>query len=272
MISSKRSEISIIIPVFNEIRTIDAILRRVLEVADSHCLDSEIIVVDDGSSDGTRELLPSICHDERIKLLFHPENRGKGAAIRTALGSATRELVVIQDADLEYDPEQIDKLIEAMKNKNADVVYGSRVLGAKEHLTVQRKNIYALGVFVLNLAVRCLYGLRLTDEATCYKLFRREDLNRMNLACERFEFCPEVTAKAARLGLVLVEVPITYHPRSIREGKKIGLKDAVIAFKTLWKFRKWLPDTTTNPKMSNCGTEAPQDESKSDLICDKCAK
>ncbi|QDU38342.1 Undecaprenyl-phosphate mannosyltransferase [Maioricimonas rarisocia] len=233
--------ISIIMPVYNELTTIDEVVTRVRQVADDCGWDWELLIVDDGSSDGTAERIKQLADLPGVRVLMHPANRGKGAAIRTALEVADRELTVIQDADLEYDPQQIDALIRAMDSRQVDVVYGSRVLGAKTGIATSRRNIYSAGVSVLNLAVRLLYGWRVTDEATCYKLFRTADLRRMQLTCEGFEFCPEVTAKAARLGLSIVEIPISYYPRSTDEGKKIRFKDAVCAIQTLWKFRRWQP-------------------------------
>ncbi|MEW4529600.1 glycosyltransferase family 2 protein [Maioricimonas sp. JC845] len=233
--------LSIIMPVYNEVATIDEVVARVRQVADDCRWDWELLIVDDGSSDGTADRIRPFADLPGVRVLTHPANRGKGAAIRTALEVASRELTVIQDADLEYDPRQIDELVRAMDRGKVDVVYGSRVLGARAGIAESRWNIFALGVNVLNLAVRLLYGWRVTDEATCYKLFRTADLHRMQLTCEGFEFCPEVTAKAARLGLSMVEIPISYHPRSTEEGKKIRFRDAVCAIQTLWKFRRWQP-------------------------------
>jgi len=176
--------------------------------------------------------------------LRHRENLGKGAAIRTGLAIAVNELTIIQDADLEYDSGDIPGLVTAFPENNADAVLGSKVLGVRAGRADRRRNVYAIGVAVLNLAVRGLYGPRVTDEATCYKLFRTRDLLRMRLTCERFEFCPEVIAKAVRLGLRIVEVPIGYSPRSTAEGKKIGIADAWTALLVLWRFRRWTPKPT----------------------------
>lgn len=234
-------EISIIMPVFNEVDTVLEVVNRVQEVASRYGWNWELLIVNDGSTDGTFERLNDLVSHARIRIFHHERNRGKGAAIRTALAAAQKEFSVIQDADLEYDPEQIAAMLEARFARQVDVVYGSRVLGAQKGMTESRMNVYALGVWVLNVAVHLLYGLRVTDEATCYKLFRTADLRRMDLTCEGFEFCPEVTAKAARLGLSILEIPIRYQPRSIREGKKIRWRDAIIALKTLWRFRSWTP-------------------------------
>lgn len=240
---SAAAGISIIMPVFNEFKTIDEVVEKLHDVANNCAWDWELLIVNDGSTDGTAERLQHFCNLDRVRVITHDTNRGKGAAIRTALGLASRDLTVIQDADLEYNPRQIDELISEMHRQQADVVYGSRILGAKAGLAESRRNIYAVGVSVLNFAVRILYGLRVTDEATCYKLFRTDDLRRMELTCQGFEFCPEVTAKAARLGLSIIEIPISYRPRSTSEGKKIRFRDAVCAIQTLWRFRRWTSGT-----------------------------
>lgn len=237
----QRPGLSIIVPVYNEHRTIEELVLRVLFTAELAGWDAELIVVDDGSTDGTAEVLHRLADAREFRLLSHPDNLGKGAAIRTGLAIASKEFTIIQDADLEYDPEDISSLLQAMARDDVDVVLGSRVLGAQVGLADPRRNVYALGVVILNVAVRRLYGIRVTDEATCYKLLRTDDLRRMELSCVRFEFCPEVIAKAARMGLRLVEVPIGYSPRSTVDGKKIRLSDALTALRTLWRFRRWTP-------------------------------
>jgi dolichol-phosphate mannosyltransferase len=233
--------ISIILPAYNEVSTIEQVIARVQDVASCYRWNWELVIVDDGSTDGTRERLDKLTGQQSTRVLFHDTNQGKGAAIRTALAVVNYELTMIQDADLEYDPSEIAALIEARSLMQVDVVYGSRVMGAETGLTEKRANVYAAGVWVLNVFIRVLYGLKVTDEATCYKLFRTADLRRMELECEGFEFCPEVTAKVARLGLSLIEIPISYKPRSSEEGKKIRLRDAFIAIQTLWRFRRWTP-------------------------------
>jgi dolichol-phosphate mannosyltransferase len=235
------ASISIIIPVFNEGATIGQVVKHVERVASKRRWDWQLLIVDDGSTDETPARLAEYAQHERIRLYRHDANRGKGSAIRTALAEVGRELTVIQDADLEYDPEQISALIQARAQTGAAVVYGSRVLGAASGITNPRWNVYAAGVLMVNIAVWLIYGRRITDEATCYKLFRTADLRRMELSCVGFEFCPEVTAKSARLGLSILEIPIRYRPRSVRDGKKVRFRDAVVALKTLWRFRQWTP-------------------------------
>ena len=197
--------LSVIVPVFNEAATIAELLRRVLAAP----YRKQVIVVDDGSSDGTTEVLEAWEGHPEVELLAHGRNRGKGAAIRTALENARGRFTIIQDADLEYDPQDYPDLIEPLLSGDAHVVYGSRSLNRK-WAHGHRWNLFGLGVRVLNICLRLLYGVRLTDEATCYKAFPTTALKAMGLECERFEFCPEVTAKACRLGLKILEVPIHY--------------------------------------------------------------
>ena len=214
-------------PVFNEEKTAAEMIRRVRELP----LDVELIVVDDGSTDSTPRVLAGTPGIDR--LLVHEHNRGKGAAIRTGLAHATGDVVVVQDADLEYDPKDFIPMLEALEKGPAKVIYGSRILGRNP---MSRPSFY-LGGRLLSLLTNLLYGTRITDEPTCYKMFRREVLERIDLRCEGFEFCPEVTAKIARLGYEIAEVPIRYRPRAIREGKKIRWRDGWIAIRTLVKLR-----------------------------------
>jgi len=216
-------------PVYNEAKTVAEIVRRVRAVP----LDLELIVVDDGSTDGTRELLPGIAGIDH--LLVHERNCGKGAAIRTALSAATGDVVVVQDADLEYDPNDFVAMLDLIEVGGATVVYGSRILGNNpmSHLS------FYLGGRLLSWIANRLYGLSITDEPTCYKMMRREVLAGLDLVCEGFEFCPEVTAKLARRGHRIVEVPIRYTPRRLAEGKKIRARDGWIAMRTLWRYRRW---------------------------------
>jgi glycosyltransferase involved in cell wall biosynthesis len=219
--------LSVLMPVYNERATIEEIVRRVRAVP----LDLELVVVDDGSTDGSTAILRSIPGIDR--LLVHDRNRGKGAALRTALAAATGDVVVVQDADLEYDPRDFVAMFARMAD--APVVYGSRILGNNpmSHLR------FYLGGRLLSWLANRLYGLAITDEPTCYKMMRRDVLASLDLACERFEFCPEVTAKLARRGHAIVEIPIRYEPRKLAEGKKIRARDGWIAIRTLWRYRRW---------------------------------
>jgi dolichol-phosphate mannosyltransferase len=228
--------LTVIVPVYNEEATIDTLLRRVCEAP----YQKQVIVVDDGSHDGTGGVLRGWEGYPDLLILRHPTNRGKGAAIRTALERARGRFTLVQDADLEYDPNEYARLLAPLITGRAEVVYGSRYLDdqapARPPWTLNR-----IGVVALNLWLRLLYGVRLTDEATCYKVFPTEVLRRMDLACEGFEFCPEVTAKAVRLGLRIHELPISYRPRGVKEGKKIRWKDGVRAATALWRYRNWAP-------------------------------
>jgi len=220
-------KLSVIIPLYNEKSTITEILNRVLEVP----VDKEIIIVDDGSTDGTAEILKAIS-EESIRVIFHERNLGKGCAIRTALQHARGTLIIIQDGDLEYDPMDYLDLIDAM-NEDVGAVYGARNLSDNNtcHLG------FRLGVALLSRLSNFLYGLNITDEATCYKLFRSEILKSVNLNCVGFEFCPEITAKLAKKGIKIKEIPISYYPRSFREGKKIRWIDGLTAAWILLRYR-----------------------------------
>lgn len=226
--------LTVIVPVYNEAKTIDTLLTR---VRDAPYPDKQVIVVDDGSTDGTEELLRKWQNEPGFVVLRHPANRGKGAAIRTALPHIRRDIVIIQDADLEYDPGDYPKLVEVIRSGRTDVVYGSRYLGRRKE---SRWSIFRLGVVAVNSMVWLLYGRHLTDEATCYKALRTELLRRLNLQSERFEFCAEVTAKLCRLRVPILEVPISYAPRRWDEGKKIGLWDFWQTILTLlrWRFAR----------------------------------
>jgi glycosyltransferase involved in cell wall biosynthesis len=180
----------------------------------------------------------------RVEFLRHPYNRGKGAAIRTALDHARGRFVIIQDADLEYDPQDYPCLIEPLLRGQAEVVYGSRYL-QRDKAGRRPMRLFRFGVSLLNLCVRLIYGVRLTDEATCYKAFPTSLLRRLDLQCQRFEFCPEVTAKICRLGWKILEVPIHYDPRTVQAGKKIRWPDGWEALATLWKWRRWKSRTDT---------------------------
>lgn len=219
---------TIIVPALNEEATIAEVVDRLLSLP----LDTQIIVVNDGSKDRTGPILDK--YGERIVVLTNPEPGGKGAAIRQALPHATGKAVVIQDADLEYEPEQIPLLVEPILSGKAGVVYGNRFAnGFPEGMALPNRIVNKL----LAWAVRLLFFKKISDEATCYKAFRRDLLERMHLTCHRFEFCPEATAKSIRMGERIIEVPIAYKPRSKAAGKKIRWTDAPEAFWTLLRHR-----------------------------------
>lgn len=231
--------LSVIVPAYNEERTLDELLRQVVGGPYAYP-EKEVIVVDDGSTDRTPDVLRYWAGQPGVRIVRHERNRGKGAAVRTGLAEARGELTLIQDADLEYDPADYPQLIETLRKGKATVVYGSRYLQPDRGLPWSS---FRLGVCFLNGLVRWLYGQRLTDEATCYKALRTQLLRDLNLQAERFELCPEITAKVSRLGYQIVEVPISYRPRSTIEGKKIRLRDGWSALLTLlrWRFSAFQP-------------------------------
>jgi dolichol-phosphate mannosyltransferase len=222
-------KLSVIIPSYNEEKTLPIILQKVLSVSVVH----EVIVVDDGSTDLTSHILDPFRNKEGIKIIHCRDNFGKGAAVRLALSEVTGDLVMIQDADLEYDPQDYLKLITCHEATGCPVVYGSRRINGGTPSLIR----FHLARKLLSLLANLLYGQRLTDEPTCYKLFETDLLKSIPLTCKGFEFCPEVTAKIARRGIRIEEVPIRYDPRSVREGKKIGWRDGVVAMWTLIKYR-----------------------------------
>lgn len=224
--------LSVIIPVFNEESTIDEVIRRVRSVGLGDT-ELEIIVVDDKSTDGTPAKLAKYHDEPCITVVRHDVNRGKGAAIRTGLGEVTGDLTIIQDADLEYDPNDYPRLIEPISNGWADVVYGSRFKGSAEGMAPAN----LLANKILAYVATILFGKKITDEATCYKMFRSDVLRSFDLKCERFEFCPEVTAKTLKRGYRLVEVPISYRGRTVASGKKIKARDGLEAIWTLLRYR-----------------------------------
>jgi glycosyltransferase involved in cell wall biosynthesis len=198
----------------------------------------EVVVVDDGSTDGTRDILRTEVEGRyaNVRVLYHPENRGKGAAIITAIGAATGDFVVVQDADLEYDPRELALLVRPMLEGTADVVYGSRFRGKRRPDGMKLANLLANRM--LTVATNVLFpGARITDEATCYKMFRRDVLRGLPLRAQRFDFCPEVTAKVLKRGHRIHEVPIRYQARSVVQGKKIRWTDGVSALWALIKYR-----------------------------------
>lgn len=226
-------KLSIIIPCYNEK---DNILQIVQKVAASPVEEKEIIVVDDCSRDGTREILESRVKPLVSQIIYHERNAGKGAALRTGFKAATGTVVIVQDADMEYDPGEYPLVVGPIFEGRADVVYGSRFANTKKYEKAYRANIYA-NAFLTWLSNR-FTGLHITDMETCYKAFRREVIQSVDLKEERFGFEPEVTAKVAKGGYRVMEVPISYYPRSFEEGKKIGWKDGIRAIYCIWKYRK----------------------------------
>jgi glycosyltransferase involved in cell wall biosynthesis len=221
----------VVIPVYNEVGTIKEIVSRVQAVD----LEKEIIIVDDGSTDGTPELLQEITlSHENVRVLYHDLNQGKGAALRTGFEGATGDIVIIQDADLEYDPREYPVLLEPILDGRADVVYGSRFLGGPHRVLFFW---HYLGNRFLTLLSNALTNVNLSDMETCYKVFRREVLSDIQLKSNRFGFEPEFTAKIARKGFRIYETPISYSGRTYAEGKKIGWKDGVKAIVAIVWFR-----------------------------------
>ncbi len=225
-------KVSIIIPVYNEKDTIKELLGKV-EFAKFSGLEKEIIIVDDCSNDGTTDVLRELRKD--YKILFHEKNQGKGAAIRTAVKEATGDFVVIQDADLEYLPDDYDKLLPLLINDEADVVYGSRFKKQENSKNFILKNKIANKF--LTLLTNILYGATITDMETCYKAFKRELIQSITIKSNRFDFEPEITAKIMKKKIRLKEVPISYFGRGHEQGKKINWKDGIHAILTLVKYR-----------------------------------
>jgi glycosyltransferase involved in cell wall biosynthesis len=223
-------KITVIIPTYNEVKTIHEIIRRV-KATD---LIDEILVIDDGSKDGTREVLSEIQESEGVRVILHERNQGKGAAVRTGIQNATNEVMIIQDADLEYDPRDYPALFKPLNEGIADVVYGSRFLGGARR-PILFWNMVANKI--LTLTTNILYNNILTDMETGYKLFKREVVQDMPLHSRGFDFEPEFTAKVLKRNVRIFEVPITFNPREYCEGKKIRMSDAFVAMWTLLKYR-----------------------------------
>jgi glycosyltransferase involved in cell wall biosynthesis len=227
------SRLSIVIPVFNEVGTLSAILRAV-ESALLPDIEKEIVVVDDFSTDGTRELLGREADAGRIRAIYHDRNRGKGASLRTGFLEVTGDVVIVQDADLEYDPREYPRLLKPILEGKADVVYGSRFLGGEEKRVLFFWHY--MGNRFLTTVSNMLTNLNLTDMETCYKVFRREVLDRIRIEEDRFGFEPEITAKIAKLRCRIYEVGISYYGRTYAEGKKITWKDGVSTLRCILKY------------------------------------
>jgi glycosyltransferase involved in cell wall biosynthesis len=222
--------LSVVIPVYNEVDHIGEILRRV----QSTNLPKEIIIVDDGSRDGTRDALQKLDGQDAVRVILHERNQGKGAAVMTGLRAAQGDVLLIQDADLEYDPRDYPTLLRPIEEGLADVVYGSRFLGAPHRVTMFW---HMIANKMLTLMTNILYNTILTDMETGYKVFRREVIQGLNIRARRFDFEPEFTAKILKRNHRIFEVPISFNPRDYSQGKKIKLKDAFEAVWTLLKYR-----------------------------------
>ena len=223
-------KISVVMPVYNELKTIDKIASRVLD----NVYDAELIIVDDFSTDGTREKLKTIAQDARVKVFFHEKNQGKGAALRTGFQHVTGEVVIVQDADLEYDPREYKHLLEPILDGRADVVYGSRFLGGPHRVLYFW---HYVGNQALTLLSNMMSNLNLTDMETCYKVFRSEVLKKISFRSNRFGFEPEFTMKVAKNHFRIYEISISYSGRSYAEGKKVNWKDGVKAIFSILYFR-----------------------------------
>ena len=225
--------VSIIVPIYNELHNVDELMRRVLAAPLPEGWAKEIIVVDDGSIDGTVQMLEKYAASGEIKLHKSILNFGKGTALRVGFRYASGEIILVQDGDLEYDPREWVRVLEPIVSGKADVVYGSRFMGSVEGMDF----LHHAANKILTVAANVLFHARITDEATAYKAFRKSLLDSLDLRAKRFEFCPEVTAKICRKGVRILEVPITYNARTVGEGKKIRWLDGVHALWTLIKCR-----------------------------------
>ncbi|MDH3346542.1 MAG: glycosyltransferase family 2 protein [Desulfobulbaceae bacterium] len=231
MNQSSIKKLSIVIPVYNEINSLEKVLRMVRAV--TLPMEKEIIIVDDCSTDGTRELMKNMFASDLLTV-FHPVNQGKGAALRTGFAKASGEIVLIQDADLEYDPTEYPKLLAPILEGKADVVYGSRFVGSKAHRVLYFWHM--VGNRFLTLISNMLTNLNLTDMETCYKVFRLEVVQAITIEENRFGFEPEITAKVAKTRCRIYEVGISYSGRTYREGKKIGWRDGISALRCILKY------------------------------------
>ncbi|WP_414548185.1 glycosyltransferase family 2 protein [Anabaena sp. CCY 0017] len=224
-------KLSVVIPCYNELGTIDQVIRSVKA---SPIKNLEIIIVDDCSTDGTRELLQSKLELEVDQVIYHKKNQGKGAALRTGFAAATGDIVIVQDADLEYDPQEYPLVIEPILSHRADVVFGSRFQGGRPHRVVYYW--HRVGNGFLTMLSNMFTNINLTDMETCYKAFRREIIQSIRIRENRFGFEPEITAKVAKMECRIYEVGISYYGRTYKEGKKIGWKDGFRAIYCIFKY------------------------------------
>jgi glycosyltransferase involved in cell wall biosynthesis len=229
---ARHQKLSVIVPVFNERNTVGEIVRRMRAVELPDDLELEIVIVDDGSSDGTRNVLAQLA-DSTVRVIEHSENRGKGAAVRTGLAACAGDFVLIQDADLEYDPQDWPRLLAPILAGKARVVYGSRFTGERRNMMF----LHWVGNRFLSLVTNVLYNSTLSDMETCYKLLEREVVDGLHLTANRFDLEPEITAKVLRQKIRIYEVPISYAGREFDEGKKITWRDGFLAIWTLAKYR-----------------------------------
>lgn len=223
-------KLTVVIPAFNEAKTIENVIQKVRRLD----IDKQIIIVDDGSTDGTREILLAMQDLPDVEVFFHVENQGKGAALQTGFRLAEGEIVIVQDADLEYDPEDILRVIEPIVQGTSSIAYGSRYLQNNHQ---NSSYFHRFGNWMLTTFSNCMNGQQLTDMETCYKAFRRDILQKIVIEQRRFGFEPEITAKIARMGIAIPEVPIRYNARSWTEGKKIGIRDLISTLYCIVRYR-----------------------------------